>query len=84
MKATMRALVKCPEFGKDFAIQIPTNAADVARHWRQTIEASCPHCRGSHLEGFRQLYVQAVMGGDNWDEVLGAPPGPGQADGARL
>lgn len=74
----MRAVVKCPESDKEFEIEIPSNAADVARYWRQTIQASCPHCGQSHLEGFRQLYVQAVMGSGNWEEALGAPPSAGQ------
>ena len=74
----MRAVVKCTKSDQDFEIEIPSTAAGVARYWRQTIATSCPYCGESHLEGFRQLYVQAVMGSGNWDEVLNAPPAPGQ------
>jgi hypothetical protein len=72
----MRAVVKCQSTGKEFEIEIPTTAAEVARYWRRTIETLCPHCGETHLEGFRQLYVQAVMGPGNWDAILDAPHPP--------
>jgi hypothetical protein len=65
----MRAVVKCTKFAKDFEIEIPSSAVDVARYWRQTIEANCPHCGESHLEGFRQLYVQAAVSRGNLEAV---------------
>jgi hypothetical protein len=69
----MRAVVKCTKTGKDFYIAIPTTAPQLARYWRKTIQAKCPHCGEPHLEGFQQLYTQALMGGANWGEVLDAP-----------
>lgn len=69
----MRAVVKCTNTQRDFEISIPNTAADVARYWRQTIQARCPYCPESHLEGFRQLYTQAILGGESWAEVLDAP-----------
>jgi hypothetical protein len=69
----MRAVVKCPRTDQEFEIEIPTTAAEVARYWRRTIQAQCPHCGETHLEGFRQLYVQAVMGRGSWEAILDAP-----------
>jgi hypothetical protein len=74
----MRAVVKCPGTGREFEIELPTTAAEVARYWRRTIQAQCPHCGGTHLEGFRQLYAQAVLGQDHWEAILDAP-NPGAA-----
>jgi hypothetical protein len=69
----MRAVVKCPSTGREFEIEIPTTAAEVAHYWRRTIQAQCPHCGETHLEGFRQLYAQAVLGQGNWEGILDAP-----------
>lgn len=77
-RTTVRAVVKCPKSGNEFEVEIPQTAVDVSRLWRQTIEASCPHCGACHLEGFKQLYVQAVLGGNNWGDGLSAPQRPGQ------
>jgi len=57
-----------------FEIDISGKADDVARLWRQTVEVSCPHCGERHLEGFKQLYLHAVVKTDNWDDALSAPP----------
>ena len=69
----MRAVLKCTKTGRNFFIGIPTTAPQVARYWRKTIAAKCPHCGEQHLEGFQQLYSQALMGGANWGEILDAP-----------
>jgi hypothetical protein len=69
----MRAVVRCPDTDQEFDIEIPTSAADVARYWRKTISAGCPHCAESHLEGFQQLYVQAILDPADRSAVLNGP-----------
>ena len=57
----MRAVVKCPDTNCDFVIDFPQTAIEVQRYWNTSIDIACPHCSKHHLEGFRQLYIQAVL-----------------------
>jgi hypothetical protein len=57
----MRGIARCTQTGKVYAVDMPADAQSVARYWRRTISIHCPHCGDTHLEGFQQLYVNAVM-----------------------
>jgi hypothetical protein len=70
----MRAVVRCHVTRKEYHIDLPRTARDVAQYWRKTIAVQCPHCGERHLEGFRQLYVAAVFDGGNGSEVIEARP----------
>lgn len=62
-EVSMRAIVRCPETGDDFEVELPITADIVAQQWRRTVATRCPHCGDTHLEGFRQLFMQAVLDG---------------------
>jgi hypothetical protein len=70
----MRAVVRCHATRKEYHIDLPSTARDVAHYWRKTIAPRCPHCGAAHLEGFRQLYVASLFDGGNWSEVMEARP----------
>jgi len=57
----MRAIVHCPNTGDDFEVELPADAVIVAQLWRRTVAAHCPHCRKTHLEGFKQLFMRSVI-----------------------
>jgi hypothetical protein len=73
----METIVKCHVTHEEYTIEIPTSVGDVAKYWRQTVATACPHCGQEHVEGFKQLYAQAALGGGAWRDVFEAPPPPG-------
>jgi hypothetical protein len=60
----MQAAIKCPVTGREFQIDLPVTADDMARYWRSGIVAKCPHCGKEHTEAFKQLYTSSVFGTD--------------------
>ena len=60
---TLRAIIKCVALGKSYEIELPTDAKGLEQYWRRTISSHCPHCGDTHLDGFKQLYMEAVLGG---------------------
>jgi hypothetical protein len=74
----MLAVVKCPKKDETFEIEVSNKVDDVQRFWRQTIELSCPHCGEGHLEGYKQLYLQAMVRTEGWDAALNGQSRPRQ------
>lgn len=73
----MRAIVRCPKTGDDFQVELPITADIVARQWRRTVSTHCPYCGDTHLEGFKQLFMQAAIEGA---ERHAAPERSGKAE----
>jgi len=72
----MRAVVRCPDKSRHFAIEIPTSAEELVRYWSKSIPVDCPHCKEVHLESFRALYSQAILEGQWRREVWENPTPP--------
>ena len=57
----MRARTKCPTKSEEYIFELPSTASAVAHYWRRSIATDCPNCGQVHLEGFKQLYLEAVF-----------------------
>jgi len=60
----MLAVIRCPETGKSFEVELPTSATVLEKQWRRTVATQCPHCGDTHLEGFKQLFMRSVIDSD--------------------
>lgn len=62
-RGSIRASIKCGPLCKSYEIELPTDAKRMEHYWRRTISSQCPYCGDTHLDGFKQLYMEAVLGG---------------------
>ena len=57
----MRGSTLCPETGEPLSFAMRSDAASVTKHWRRSLNLTCPHCGVEHRVKFKDVYIEGVL-----------------------